>query len=357
MVGALHTRRTVLHLSTLLALVACGQSEQPPAATPSSSPAPPPSAPAQPELVAVVSRPLGATETLQGELLPYRAVDLFARVAGYVKEVRVDRGSRVRQGDVLIEMEAPELLQQRSEAEARLAVSRQTAERLRAAAATPGAVAPSELEAIDASVKAEEARTAALRQLESYLLVRAPFSGVIAMRGVHPGALVGPNSGAAGPMLRLEDHERLRLVVSVPERLVAGALVGRQPTFRVAAWPGDTFTARVTRVSGSVDPRTRGMLVELDVPAAAKLSPGMFADVAWPAARAGASLLIPTTSIVQTATRTYVAKLSGDSAILVDVKRGLADGDVTEVFGALSSRDSVVKRGSDELVTGTKLRR
>jgi hypothetical protein len=99
------------------------------------------------------------------------------------------------------------------------------------------------------------------------------------------------------------------------------------------------------------------MLVELDVLAAGKLSPGMFADVAWPAARAGASLLIPTAAIVQNGTRTYVAKLSGDSAVLVDVKRGFTDGDLTEVFGSLSARDTVVKRGRDDLANGAKLRR
>lgn len=356
MIGASHARIVALRALPIVALLACGESDQSRATRPLPSTSPP-TAKALPELAAVVSRPLGATETLQGELVPYRAVDLFARVAGYVKSVNVDRGSRVYEGDVLVELEAPELRQQRSEAEARVAATRQTAQRLRAASATPGSVSASELETIDATVKAEEARAAALQQLESYLVVRAPFGGVIASRNAHPGALVGPSSGVAGLMLRLEDHDHLRLVVSVPERLVGGAKVGRTPTFRVAAWPSDTFTARVARVSGSVDPRTRAMLVELDVPAAGKLSPGMFADVAWPAARAGASLLIPTAAIVQNGTRTYVAKLSGDSAVLVDVKRGFTDGDLTEVFGSLSARDTVVKRGRDDLANGAKLRR
>lgn len=353
---ALFTFHTACVSLATLTCTACGSADQTrnqPAATPAASSS---GAPTRRELAAVASRALTATETLQGELQPFRAVDLFARVTGYVKAVRVDRGSRVRQGDILIELEAPELLQQRSEAEARLAVSRQTAARLRAASATPGAVAAAELDAIDAMVKADGARTAALRQLESYLVVRAPFSGVVAARAVHPGALVGPNSGPAGMMLRLEDHDRLRLVVSVPERLVGGARVGRTTTFRVAAWPADTFTARVARISGAVDPRTRGMLVEMDVVAATRLTPGMFADVAWPTARGVASLLVPTTAIVQSATRTYIAKLSGDSALLVDVTRGMSDGDMTEVFGALAAGDSVVRRASDEITPGAKLR-
>lgn len=350
-------RRFFVSPASLTVVMACGgrgdgtpSAGAAPAAA-AATPAPPPSL-----FAPVASRPLGASVTVQGELLPYRAVDLHARVAGYVREVRVDRGSRVRRGDVLLEMDAPELLQQQSEAEARLAVSQQTAARLRAAAATPGAVAPTELEAIEATVKADEARVAALRELTSYLTVRAPFDGMIATRHVHPGALVGPNSGDAGLMLRLEDHDRLRLVVAVPERYAGGSLQGRSPAFRVSAWPGETFSGRVTRASGSIDPRTRAMMVEMDVSAAGKLAPGMFADVEWSVARRAPSLLVPASALVQTGTRTYVVKLSGDTAALVDVERGLGDGDLVEVFGALTAADSVLRRGSDEVTAGAKLR-
>lgn len=346
------TLRTRLIVLCALAPLACARtSDDAVVATSTAAPA------AGSELVAVISRPLGSVEHLQGELTPFRVVDLFARVAGYVKEVRVDRGSVVRSGDVLIVMEAPELTQQRTEAEAKLAASRQTATRLQAASKTAGAVAPAELDAIQATVNAEAARVAALHDLESYLTVRAPFDGVVSARGVHPGALVGPSSGDAGMLLRLEDHARLRLTVSVPERLAGGSLTGRAPTFTVAAWPGESFHGTVARISGSVDPKTRGMPVEIDVTAGAELKAGMFADVAWPAARSGPSLLVPTTAIVQTSTRSYVVRANGGVAELVDIKRGMADGDLTEVYGKITWADTVVKRGSDEIAAGARLRK
>lgn len=351
-------RRVALIGTAALSAAGCGTAPDAtvkPAGTPAASAAP--AAPPASPFVAVVERPLSASVTVQGELLPFRAVDLHARVAGYVREVRVDRGSRVRRGDVLLEMDAPELLQQRSEVQARLAASKQTAARLRAAASTAGAVAPTELESIDAVLKADEARVAALDELASYLTIRAPFDGVVAARHVHPGALAGPNGGAGGVLLRLEEHDRLRLVVSVPERYAGGTLIGRTPTFRVAAWPGETFTGRVNRNSGSVDMRTRAMLVELDVAAAAKLAPGMFADVSWPVARRAPSRLVPATALVQTGTRTYVIKLSGDTAALTTVERGLVDGDLVEVFGALTSADSVLRRGREDVAAGMPLRK
>lgn len=356
---SMRMRRAAVPCALVLTLTACGTADDaaaPQSAGATASTAAASTATAVSPFTSVESRPLDAIVTVQGELQPYRAVDLHARVAGYVREVSVDRGSRVRRGDVLVAMDAPELLQQRSEAEARLAASRQMATRMRAAAATPGAVAPAELEAVEATVEADEARVAALRELASYLTVRAPFDGVIATRHVHPGALVGPNSGSDGVMLRLEDHERLRLVVAVPERYAGGSLLGRESAFRVSAWPGERFSARVTRASGSVDARTRAMLVEMDVAAEGKLAPGMFADVAWSAARRGASLLVPASALVETSTRTYVVKLSGDTAAFVDVERGLVEGDLVEVFGALSPTDTILRRGNEEIAPGSRLR-
>lgn len=356
-----HLSRAALSSAIALVVAACGRAEEATvttdtAAARAKSTGPSASAPAVAPFVAVTERPLQGNVTVQGELVPYRAVDLHARVAGYVRTVRVDRGSRVRRGDVLVEMDAPELLQQRSEADARLAVSRQMAARLRAAAVTAGAVAPSELETVEAGVKADEARVNALRELTSYLTVRAPFDGVVATRNVHPGALVGPNSGDTGMMLRLEDHDRLRLVIAVPERYAGGSLLGRTSTFRVSAWPGERFSGRLTRASGAIDPRTRAMQVEMDVASAGKLTPGMFADVEWSVARRGSSLLVPQSALLQTGTRTYVVKLSGDTAALVDVERGVSDGDLVEVFGPLAPTDTVVRRASDEIVAGTRLR-
>jgi RND family efflux transporter MFP subunit len=347
-------RTSLVGLAMALTAAACGRGA--PATTKTTDAK---AAPAKPPVAgdpAVVSRSeLNSVQHLQGELAPFQAVDLFARVAGYVREIGVDRGSVVRAGDVIARLDAPELAQQRSEAQARLLASTQTAQRLRAASRTEGAVSAHELEIADAAVRADSARTDALRDLESYLVVRAPFDGVVTERRVHPGALVGPSQGGGGALVRVEDHARLRLTVAVPEQLAGVAQAGHEVPFTVSAWPGETFRGRVSRISGTVDPRTRTMAVELDVGSGGKLSPGMYGDVAWPVSRRSPSLFVPPGAIVQTTARTYVIRVHGGRAQLVDVTRGVAGADLAEVFGALAAGDTVLKRGVDDVAVGDSI--
>jgi RND family efflux transporter MFP subunit len=307
------------------------------------------------EMALVVEQPLDAVAHLQGELSPNESVDLFARVNGYVREVAVDRGSVVHKGDVVARLDAPELLQQRAEAEARLVSSRQTADRLHTASRTEGAVAGHEIEMAEAALQADSARVAALREMEGYLTVRAPFDGVVTERRVHPGALVGPSQGSGGFIVRVEDHARLRLTVAVPEQAAGVAPVGRDVMFTVSAWPGQAFHGRVARVAGSVDPRTRTMPTELDVAAGGKLAPGMYADVAWPVTRRTRSLFVPPASIVQTTARTYVIRVHAGRAQLVDIMRGVSTPDRVEVFGALAPGDTLLRRGVDDVLDGDKI--
>ncbi len=261
-------------------------------------PAPAPAKPAGP-----------AALKLPGEFLPFEAVDLVARVPGFVETVTVDRGSAVKQGAVLVTLSAPELRAQhaeaqskveairaqRAEAEAKLIAAQSTVERLKAAAATPGAIAAHEVvlaeKAVDAlaaqiaavnkAVTAAEAQVATIAEMEKFLTVRAPFDGVVVERKAHPGSLAGP---AAGWLLRIEQLSRLRLVVAVPESQAAAIPLGAKVTFTVAAFPGETFTGSVARVARVMDVKTRTMPVELDVAnGRGKLAPGMYAEVAWPA--------------------------------------------------------------------------
>jgi membrane fusion protein (multidrug efflux system) len=338
-------------LAVVLAVAACGR--RTPDSANSAGAKGTQSKPAVVGDLAVVSRSsLDAVQHLQGELTPFQAVDVFARVSGYVREIGVDRGSRVRGGDVIARLDAPELAQQRTEAQARLLSSIQTAQRLHAAARTEGAVAAHELETADATVRADSARTDALRDMESYLVIRAPFDGVVTERRAHPGALVGPSQGGGGGLVRVEDHTRLRLAVAVPEQLAGVAPAGRDVPFTVSAWPGETFRGHVSRVSGTVDPRTRTMAVELDVVSGGKLTPGMYGDVAWPVTRRSPSLFVPPGAIVQTTARAYVIRVRGGRAQLVNVARGVAGTDLAEIFGSLAPGDTVLKRGVDDVADG-----
>lgn len=332
------------------------------------------------EVVQVVSRAAERKISLPGEFQPYMEVALHAKVEGFVEKVYVDRGSMVKEGQLLATLVAPELKarraeaeakvqaaeSQRAEAQARLVAARSTYDRLKAASATPGAVAGNEIvvagkqveaaqaqaAAAESTVKAAEAAVAALRDIENYLRVTAPFSGVITQRDVHPGALAGPGI----PMFRLEQNARLRLVVAVPEPDTSGIATGARVTFTVPAWPGQLFSATVARAARSMDPKTRSMPVELDVVnPRGQLAPGMYPTVLWPVRGTRRALLVPPAAVVTTTERTFVIRVRGGVAEWVTVSKGAPLGDLVQVYGPLAAGDTVVARGTDELRQGTRV--
>lgn len=335
------------------------------------------------QVARVVSKVVDRQVMLPGEFRPYLAVPVHAKVTGFVREISVDRGSVVKQGQLLATLEAPEMLTQiveaqakaqaielqRAEAAAKLAGAQSTYDRLKAAAATPGVVAGNDLvvaektvEAAQAlvhsyedSIKAAQAQVQAVKELEQYLRIKAPFGGIVTERNVHPGALVGPGTGST-PLLRLHQVSRLRLVVAVPEALVSAIVKGARVPFSVPAYPGEAFTGVVSLIAHDLEEKTRTMPVELDVRNAdLRLSPGMYPELRWPIRRPGPSLLVPPTSIVTTTERMFVIRVTAGVAEWVDVSRGARVGDLIEVFGALKDGDTVVRRGTDELREGTKV--
>ncbi|HEY3161457.1 MAG TPA: efflux RND transporter periplasmic adaptor subunit, partial [Vicinamibacterales bacterium] len=336
------------------------------------------------EVVRVTSKSVERQVKLPGEFEPYLAVPIYAKLGGFVKQVNVDRGSSVKQGQLLATLEAPEMQAQvveaesraqamelqRAEAAAKLAGAQSTYDRLKAASATPGVVAENDVivaqktvEAAQAlarsygdSLKAAQASAQSVRDLFQYLQIKAPFDGIIIERNVHPGALVGPGSGAM-PLFRLHQISRLRLVVAVPEALTGAMVKGARVPFAVPAYPGETFYGVVGLMAHDLDPKTRTMAVELDVRNPdLRLGAGMYPEVQWPVRRPQPSLLLPPTTIVTTTERTFVVRIRSDGSVeWVNVSRGARVGDLVEVFGALKDGDAIVRRGTDELREGTKV--
>lgn len=344
-------KRSCFLLAVIVLSSACRSAKEDPAAALA------PETPAALEVVPVLSRKLEATELLSAEITPFEMVAVFPRASGFVEEMLVDRGARVSRGDLLARLSAPELSSQRAEAESKALAARSTVERTRAAAETPGAVAKHDLELEEAVLKADEARVQSLRTLESYLVVRAPFDGVVTERNVHPGALVGPPSGTnAVPMLRIDQIKHLRVTVAVPEADVGTINEGAKAEFQVRAWPGQRFSGTIRRVAHAIEPRNRTMPVELDVENSnGKLAPGMYAEVYWPIRREGPSLLVPASAIAQTTERTFVDRVRDGAVEQVSVQRGVPFKDRVEVYGALQAGDLVLSRGSEELRSGAKV--
>ena len=333
----------------------------------------------------VTSKKLSITTRLPGELQAYEVVAVFPKVTAYVDSISVDRGSRVKAGQLMARLVAPEVAAQRAEAqsklqaaeaeraeaEAKLASDQSTYERLKSASATPGVVAGNDLEIAQKGAEADRARLQALREsaeaaksalksvteIEGYLQVRAPFDGIVTERNVHPGSLVGPatnGSGAAMPMLRVEKTARLRLVVPVPEKYATGINVGSKVEFSVPAFPSQTFAGTIARVAHSVDVKTRTMPVELDVNNSdGRLSSGMFPEVLWPVRRTKPTLFVPTSAVARTTEATFVIRIRGGNTEWVNVQTGELDDKSIEVFGGLHEGDEVAARGTDELRAGT----
>lgn len=337
------------------------------------------------DVVKVVSKTVERQVKLPGEFLPYLRVPIHAKVTGFVDKVYVDRGSMVKEGQVLVTLVAPEmkaqiteaeskvqaLKLQQAEAQAKSAGMQSTYEKLKSASATPGVVAGNDLvvaqktadaaealvRAFNGSIESAQANVQALKDLESYLTIRSPFSGVITERLIHPGALVGPSSGSSTtPLLMLEQSSHLRLVVAVPEAIVGGIVNGAIVPFRVPAFPGKSFDGLVSRTAHSLDEKTRSMAVELDVKnPRLQLAPGMYPEVVWPVRAPHPSVLVPPASIVTTTERTFVIRVKNGVTEWVNVNRGPAAGDLVEVYGPLKPGDLIVQHGTDELRPGARV--
>lgn len=364
-------------------LLGCGGSTQPQSKEAASGSAAP-----QVAVVSIESQKLDTTLPLPAQVSPYEAVDIYPKVTGFIESISVDRGAHVHTGELIIRLSAPELKAQRTQAEAalhtaeaqldaaraKLASDHGTYLHLAAAAKTPGVVAGNDLqvaeqaaaadngqvEAASSNVKAAQDALRGVTQLESYLEIRAPFDGVVTQRNLHPGALVGPNSGQAGaqPIVRIESVNRLRVIVPVPEAYAAGMQEGQQVTFSVPAYPGREYHAPITRISHDINQNTRTMQVELDFhnnSKDAQITPGTFANVNWPIHRPYPTLIVPSSAVTTDLQRTFVIRVRQGKAEWVDVRTGVTTNGKTEIFGELSASESVVANATDAIRNGTNV--
>jgi membrane fusion protein, multidrug efflux system len=339
------------------------------------------------EVVPVSSQKLATVFTLPAQLVPFETVDIYPRVTGFMDMIRVDRGSRVHKGELIIRLSAPELVAQRAQAEsalraaesqltsaqAKLTSDKGTYLHMASAAKTPGVVAENDVMVAGQTVSADqgqvqsaESNVAAARdalrsvtQLESYLNIYAPFDGIVTTRNLHPGALVGPASGPSGtmPIVQIVDTGHLRLVVPVPEAYVGEMQVGQQVAFTVPAYPGQTFHAPIARISHDVELNTRTMPVELDVHSTdGRLSPGSFSSVQWPVHRAAPTMFVPVSAVTNDQQRTFVERVRDGKAEWVDVVTGLGVSGNIEVFGDLKPGDEVIRNATDAIRPGQQVK-
>lgn len=310
--------------------------------------------------------------TIPGELVAFQQVDLYAKVTGFVKELKVDIGSKVKSGQVLMTLEAPEMMSQLSAAQSRLksqealyTASQANYNRLVETSKTPGTISPNDLEQAEARKSADyanlEAARASLKEvtdIRNYLVIRAPFDGTITARNIDIGAYVGPSGkGSELPALILQQQSRLRLVISVPESYSGYLRQGDEVKFKVRSMPSENFTAKLIRLSGALDARFRSQRAEADIENRdGKFLAGTVADVSTTLRSAPGSFIIPKSALVNSAEGVFVIRVVIGKAERVPVKKGLEVNDVVEVMGKLAENDVLIKKASDEIKAGQEVK-
>lgn len=312
---------------------------------------------------AVEKKQLSGTVTLPAQLAAYQEVSIFPKVNGYVKEVRVDIGAKVKKGKLLMVLEAPELMQAALQAKERYArtqanfsLDKEQYRRFLEASATAGAISPLDLSSLRARMEADSALNNAERlnwQMQQtmlgYLQVAAPFDGVITERNVHPGALVSASSKEK-PMLELKEIDHLRLQVDVPDA-IAGSLKNKDSVlFYINSMPGKKMQGIINRQSMNVTNQYRSEKMEIDVDnKMGLLTPGMYAQVMLQTKSSSDAFAVSKSAIVISTERKYVLVQRAGKIKKIDVVTGLETASRAEVYGDLQAGDKVILNANDEI--------
>lgn len=321
--------------------------------------------------------------SLPGELKPFESVAIYPKITGYVQSVKVDRGSKVKKGDVIVQIEAPEVMAELAAAkskvlqaegfaqssESKLSTVKDQFNRIQKTSQSPGTVSASDLLRIENQLKEEEANAKsaksaleaaryqlqAAQQMANYLTIRAPFDGLVTERNVHTGTFVSSQAGDK-PMFRLEMNEVLRLEIPVPESY-SGLDFGRDSlSFTLNSQSGKSYKAMVSRQSGSLQNASRTEIMEADVPNKdGNLKAGSFAQVKVTYKKEG-SLMIPNAALVTSMEDRFVVKVVNGEAQRVSVKKGISQNGQTEISGDLQPGDTILKNPSETIQSGDRVR-
>lgn len=315
-----------------------------------------------------------ATEVvLPGNLQANYQAPIYARTSGYVRRWYVDIGAKVRKGQVLADIESPEIDQQLRQAQADLAVAQAnkkiadvTADRWRVLRATDSVSKQeadekvSAAQANDAQVLSARANVLRLQQLAGFERVIAPFDGVITARNTDIGDLINAGSGSGAALFGIADTSRLRLYVRVPQEDAAAMKPGLTAELHVPDRPGVAYRASVDTTANAIDPATRTLNVELLVDnSKGELLPGAYAEVHFRVAPedAGRSFLLPANVLLFRGDGLHIATVDAhDRVVLKPVTIGRDYGAQIEIVAGVSANDHVILSPPDSLVGGALVR-
>lgn len=308
---------------------------------------------------------------LPGTLEADNEAELHARASGYVARRLVDIGDRVRAGQLLATLDAPEIEQQLAQAEADL----RTAQANRALAETTAerwddlrskdAVSQQEtdekrgqLAAATALASAAAANVERLRATLGFTRIVAPFAGTVTSRTAEIGALVGAGTASARPLFTIADDRRLRLRVRVPQALAGSLRRGGKVQLTVPEHPGEAFEGALVRTAGAIDHQSGTMLAEFVVAnGASRLKPGGYAEVVIPVLPDGGAVTVPASALITSPEGTKVAVVDDDGRVaLRAVTIGRDEGSTVQVVAGLPARARVIRTPPETISAGDRVR-
>ena len=320
----------------------------------------------------VTTMPGSSELVLPGQVMAYVEAPIYARTSGYLKTWHKDIGSHVSKGDLLAEIDTPEVDSQLAQAkadlataQANLALSQTTAERFQDLIKTDSVSkqevdnANGDFAAKKSTVQSEEANLHRLQDLESFKRVFAPFTGVVTQRNTDVGQLINAGNGGSNTALfTVAQIDPLRVYVAVPQTFAPSIRVGQQACLELEEIPGKTFCGQVARTADSIDAATRTLRTEVDVPNhSGVLLPGAYAQVHFGLKVSGQKLSLPINALLFRPEGTLVAVVGADNKIqLKQVTIGRDMGSSVEALAGVDMNDQIVLNPPDSLEQGEVVR-
>jgi membrane fusion protein, multidrug efflux system len=324
---------------------------------------------------------IAKTIDLPGDVVGLYEAALHSKVTGYLKSINVDKGDSVKKGQVLAEIEVPELQSNLMQSQARLEMERITYDRMKKVQQSdPRLIAQQDVDMAYAKYREAQAAVATLQTMYGYTKIIAPFDGVITGRFADPGALIragggdigvdetsglispGATEGAGGhregggPILTLADIDKLRIYIYVPEASYPFIHIGTPASLTFEEFPGRIFKGTVARDASSLDLATRTMLTEVDIDNPQRLVyPRSYAHVTIELVRHSDALSIPASAIQGAGDSAHVMVVKEGRLADVPVKTGINNGAYVEVTSGLSAGSLVVATFSNTLTPGQQV--
>jgi RND family efflux transporter MFP subunit len=308
---------------------------------------------------------------LPGNLQAFEESPIFARTNGYLLRWTKDIGSKVQKGELLAAIDTPEIDQEllqaraaREQIKAQMELAKISADRwanLRKTDSVSQQEADQEAsgyQQAQANLAASDANVRRLEQLESFKNVYAPFSGVLTQRNVDPGALINSGAGAAGKELfDISRVDPLRVFVNVPQAYAPSIKVGIKATITLQEFPGQKFLGTVARTADAIDPTSRTLNTEVDVPNKdGKLLPGSFGQVHFATGTSVPRITVPVNAMLFRAQGAQVAVLDNNNTVhLRPITIGRDFGATLEILGGVDANDRIVVNPSDSLEEGQQV--